>query len=157
MREKVKKNARSMLAIAAALNGTMPMPLDDPCLVETFVHTRPDEGCHGAHTGLKGWLEIEMEDFWHYNPVESSQFDREATLAFINCLSDEEVLPLLRAMGKAPDDDAFSDKWQAFVDALCAERFEDVAAMIEGSANWARKGVEPSPENGEVKETAGSE
>ena len=128
----VRDDVSSMLAIAAALNSTM--PADNLVLTETFTHIRPGEDHHGVHTGLKGWLEMEMEDFWHYNPKESSQFDQEATLAFVSHLSDDEVMSLLRAMGKAPDDDVFSDKWKVFVDALCAERFEDVTSMIEGSA-----------------------
>jgi hypothetical protein len=127
----VKDDVSSMLAIAVALNSTMPP--DKLVLIETFVHFRPGEGHHGVHTGLKGWLEMEMEDFWHYNPEESSHFDREATLAFVSRLSDDEVMSLLRAMGKAPDDDVFSDKWKAFVDALCPNRYK-VAAIVTGSA-----------------------
>ena len=87
-----------MLAIAVALNSTM--PADNLVLTETFTHFRPGEGYHGVHTGLKGWLEMEMEDFWHYNPKESGQFDKEATLAFVSRLSNDEVMSLLRAMGR---------------------------------------------------------
>ena len=135
-----KDDFSSMLAIAVALNSTM--PADNLVLTETFTHDRPGEGSHGVHTGLKGWLEMEMEDFWHYNAGESSQFDREATLAFVSRLSDDEVMSLLRAMGKAPGDDVFSDKWKVFVDALFAERFEDVASMIEQSASQSPNSLE---------------
>jgi hypothetical protein len=142
----VRDDVSSMLAIAAALNSTM--PADNLVLTETFTHIRPGEDCHGVHTGLKGWLEMEMEDFWHYNPVESSQFDREATLAFVSRLSDGEVVSLLRAMGKAPGDDVFGEKWSVFVDALFAEQFEDVARMIEQSASQS-----PNPLEQAIAET----
>jgi hypothetical protein len=136
----VRDDVRSMLAIAAALNSTMPP--EDFMLTETFTHVRPGEDYHGVHTGLKGWLEMEMEDFWHYNPKESSQFDKEATLAFVSRLSDDELMSLLRAMGKAPGDDIFGEKWNVFVDALFAERFEDVTSMIERSASQSPNSLE---------------
>ena len=123
---RVRDDARSMLAIAAALNATAPFPMES----QPFTHVRLEEGPHGVHTGVKGILEIEMEDYWRYNPKESRQFDEGKTLAFVKQLSDEEVLALLRAMGRAPGDPCFSEKWEAFIDALRKEHFDIVAKML---------------------------
>jgi hypothetical protein len=116
-----------MLAIAAALNSTMVTAIPPG---ETFVHVRPEDGPHGEHTGYKGYLKMEMEDYWHYqSPGEADQFDREATLAFVAQLTEEEVLVLLAGIGKTPDHND-GEQWSAFTDALMADRYDDIETML---------------------------
>ena len=130
---RVKQDARSMLAIAAALNSTMVTTMSN----EEFGHVRPSEGTHGTHTGYKGLIEMQMEDYWHSESKEADQFDCEATLAFVAQLTEEEVLTLLVAMGKAPDHND-GDQWKAFANALCMEQYDEVEQMFQHRDRAAR-------------------
>ena len=99
-----KRDRNELLCIAAMLNSTLLLGEE-------------------KEQSFRDYLLHHLEDYFHFDPHESSQFSKEKTAALIQSLSETDILMMLTEMGKSPfepDQRLSGERWRSFVDAVWA-------------------------------------